>query len=81
MDKSNATFDNTLSSTFETTEVGSNSTKADESIVYEDNDDAEVESDTKDEPAETTIADNEIVTDSTEINNSNNMVNPFNLSC
>lgn len=82
MDKSNATFDNTLSSTFDTTEVGSNSTKVDESTVYEDdndNDDAEVESDTKDEPAaETTVADNDIVTESTETNNSNNMVSKWN---
>lgn len=75
MDKSNATFDNTLSSTFENAEVSSNSTKVDESIAYDDNDDAEVESDTKDEPAETTVNDNDVVTESTEINNSNNMVN------
>lgn len=75
LDKSNATFDNTLSSTFENAEVSSNSTKVDESIAYDDNDDAEVESDTKDEPAETTANDNDVVTESTEINNSNNMVN------
>lgn len=74
LDKSNATFDNTLNSTIETTDVGSNSTKVDESTVYDDIDDAEVESDTKDEPAETTVDDNDIVTESTEINNSNNMV-------
>lgn len=75
LDNSNATFDNTLSSTFETTEVGSNITKVDESTVYDENDDAEVESDTKDEPAETTVADDDIVAESTEINNtSTNMV-------
>lgn len=75
MDRSNATFDNTLSSTFENAEVSSNSTKVDESIAYDDNDDAEVESETKDEPTETTVNDNDVVTESTEINNSNNMVN------
>lgn len=74
MDQSNATFDNTLSSTLDTTEIDPNSTKVDESTVNEDNDDADAESDTKDEPVETTVTENDIVTESTEINNTNTMV-------
>lgn len=84
MDKSNATFDSTLNSTFETTGFGSNSTKIiDESTADDDNeieqenenenDNAEDESDTKDEPVEM-VAGNDIVTESTEISNSTTMV-------
>lgn len=76
MDKSNATFDNTLNSTFETTAIGSNSTKVEDTTIDDDNDDAEDESDTKDEPAETTttVTDNDIVTESMDMESSTNMV-------
>lgn len=75
MDQSNATFDHTLNSTLETSEIGANSTKVDESSAFDDDADADAESDTKDEKVETTDTENDIVTESTNINNSNNMVN------
>lgn len=79
MDQSNATFDNTLNSTLETTEIGTNSTKVDETTADDDNDDGDAESDTKDEPVDTTVNDNDnendIVTESTDINSTTNMVN------
>lgn len=52
LDKSNATFDSTLNSTLDTTELDTNSTKIDETIVEEDNGDADVESDTKEDVPE-----------------------------
>lgn len=41
MDQSNATIDNTLNSTLDTTGFGANSTKIDDSQIEEDNDDTE----------------------------------------
>lgn len=52
MDKSNATFDSTLNSTLDTNELGGNSTKIGESTIENDVDEADVESDTKDETTE-----------------------------
>ncbi|XP_055317671.1 hepatoma-derived growth factor-related protein 2-like isoform X2 [Sitodiplosis mosellana] len=43
LDKSNATFDNTLNSTLDTTGFGGNSTKIDESQIEDDNDEGEAE--------------------------------------
>lgn len=52
MDKSNATFDNTLNSTLDTTGLGANSTKIDDTIIEEENDVVEAD-ENKDEGVDT----------------------------
>lgn len=56
LDKSNATFDNTLDSTLDTTGFSANSTKIDDSQIEDGNDETEAEPEPEPEPEPSTEA-------------------------
>lgn len=61
----NTNFDSTLNSTIDTS-IGANSTKVDDSVVDDDNGDADAESDTKDETTEI-VQEDEATPDAVEV--------------